>query len=146
MFSLCSSAGTWWCWSVSNAELDGSDFSCRYRPPPTPDKDAFTVTVGKCCLHFVSPSPAPVFLALFFFCRMFTFHLHKAEALISSRIEQAGGDMCVWNTWDHKPETAWQQDLITELLKAHMRYRRFLQVLTSPTHPETCLPNKNPPN
>lgn len=64
-------------------------------PPPTPNKDAFTVTVGKCCLRFVSSSSAPVFLALFFFCRMFTFHLHQAEVLIGGRIEQAGGDVCL---------------------------------------------------
>lgn len=73
----------------------GATFPAGTAPPTPPVKDALTVTVGKCCLRFVSPSPAPVFLALFFFCRMFTFHLHKAEALISSRIEQAGGDMCV---------------------------------------------------
>lgn len=88
--------------------------------------------------HYTTPR-------IFFFCSMFTFHLHKAEALVSGRIEQA---VCL-NKLDHTPKTEWQQNLMTALLNTHMQTRHTIEALDKywqarqQTYLETCLPNKN---
>ena len=63
-----------------------------------------TAAVGKCfaSCHLACPHPHPLFLQPLHciktvdFYRVFTSHLHIAEALVSGRVEQTVGEMCVW--------------------------------------------------